>query len=95
MSKIIITPKQQLELFEWETHVTKLRSLGKDLLLKLNDLINFEYFMMELEKIVKRTCEGLGRPSFDVVLLDGTNPVTKVKLILLLGLFKKGSRVTY
>jgi IS5 family transposase len=68
MSKII-TPKQQLELFEWETHVTKLRSLGKDPLLKLNDHINFEYFRKELEKIVKRTSEGPGRPSFDVVMM--------------------------
>ncbi|MBK8954151.1 MAG: IS5 family transposase [Saprospiraceae bacterium] len=65
----IITPKQQLELFEWDALVEKLRSFDKDPLAKLNDYIRFEYFRKELEKIVKRTGEGPGRPSYDVVMM--------------------------
>ena len=47
----IITPKQQLELFEWDALVEKLRSFDKDPLAKLNDYIRFEYFRKELEKM--------------------------------------------
>ncbi|MDD5458785.1 MAG: transposase [Phycisphaerae bacterium] len=59
----------QTGLFDWQTRFEQLDN-GGDPLVKLNDVINWELFRKDLEKIrVKERLSNAGRKPFDAILM--------------------------